>query len=154
MDARTHPRRALSVPVELECHARNCHLVGRVKNISAGGMFVLAPAGVKTGWQFDICMKLPAWKDEQHVNATVQRVASNGFGLQFLLDGDAQQILEDILLPNWDGNNVYEGLIIFAARESIVTLSEWLRLTSLVCNQYRHCARGHNLSQPEKEYEH
>jgi len=45
---------------------------------------------------------------------------------------------------------MYEGLIIFAARESIVELSEWMRLTSLVCNQYRRCANGRKLSQRRK----
>jgi hypothetical protein len=48
-------------------------------------------------------------------------------------------------MPKWDGNNVYEGLIIFAEREDITDLSEWLRLTSLVCNQYRRCARAQRL---------
>ncbi|GEM_PF-6046696 len=52
--------------------------------------------------------------------------------------------------PEWDGQDMFEGLIIFAARESVVELSEWMRLTSLVCNQYRHCARGRCLSQGRK----
>jgi len=58
---------------------------------------------------------------------------------------------------------MYEGLIIFAERENIVDLSEWLRLTSLVwwlrltslvCNQYRRCARAQTLSKSRKTHEH
>ena len=45
---------------------------------------------------------------------------------------------------------MFEGLIIFAAVEPAVELSDWMRLTSLVCNQYRHCARGHYLSKVRK----
>ena len=61
---------------------------------------------------------------------------------------------EDVLMPKWDGDNMYEGLIIFAERENIVDLSEWLRLTSLVCNQYRRCARAQTLSKSRKTHEH
>ena len=57
-------------------------------------------------------------------------------------------------MPKWDGDNMYEGLIIFAERENIVDLSEWLRLTSLVCNQYRRCARAQTLSKSRKTHEH
>ena len=55
---------------------------------------------------------------------------------------------------HWNGDNMYEGLIIFAERENIVDLSEWLRLTSLVCNQYRRCARAQTLSKSTKKHEH
>ena len=154
MDARTYPRSRLSVPVKLHCNARNCHLMGKVKDISASGMFVIAPARAQTGWKFDVCMDFPSWKSEQYLNATVQRITSNGFGMQFQLDRHVQQMLEEVLLPNWDGDNVYEGLISFAVRESVVDFSEWLRLTSLVCNQYRRCARGHTLAQSGKKPEH
>ncbi len=146
MDARSYPRSQLSVPVDLHCTSRNCHLQGKIQDISAGGMFVMAPARARTGWQFDICMKFPSWKEAQHINAIVRRVAANGVGLQFLLDDNARQMLEEILLPDWDGDNVYEGLIIFAVRDSIVDFSQWLRLTSLVCNQYRRYARAHRLT--------
>jgi hypothetical protein len=154
MDARTYPRRKLSVPVKLHCNDRNCHLQGRAKDISANGMFVIAPVRVQTGWQFDICMSSPGWENEQHINATVQRITGYGFALRFLLDSASQQILEDILQPNWDGDNVYEGLMIFAERENVVDFSEWLRLTSLVCNQYRRCARARTLSKSNKTHEH
>jgi len=154
MDARTYPRSRLSIAVDLHCSARNCHLQGKIQDISAGGMFVIAPTRVQTGWQFDTCMKLPIWKEAQHINAIVRRIAGNGFALQFLVDGGVQKMLEEMLLPDWDGDNVYEGLIIFAARETADDFAEWLRLTSLVCNQYRRYARAHTWSQGQKTYKH
>lgn len=46
--------------------------------------------------------------------------ARNGFGLQFFRNSTVEQMLEYVLPSNWDGCNVYEGLIIFAVTESIV----------------------------------
>ncbi|HHJ17245.1 MAG TPA: hypothetical protein ENJ80_11160 [Gammaproteobacteria bacterium] len=68
-------------------------------------------------------------------------------GLRLRLDGGVSQMSEDTLLPKWDGEDVFEGMLIFAAQENPADFSEWLRLTSLVCNQYRRCARAHTLSQ-------
>ncbi len=45
---------------------------------------------------------------------------------------------------------MFEGLIIFSTGESVIELSEWMRLTSLVCNQYRKCARARCLLQAGK----
>ncbi len=154
MNSRTHTRHNLSMKVALYCKIKNCHLQGQVRDISTGGMFIMAPAPrAQTGWRFDISMHFPSWKNEQHINATVNRVTSHGFALQFLLDTVTQQMLEDVLLPNWDGNNVYEGMVLFAEREHIVDFSEWLRLTSLVCNQYRQCARARALTQGMKTHQ-
>jgi len=154
MDARSHPRRALSIPVKLHCNARNCHLQGRIKDISTDGMFVVAPVRVQTGWQFDIYPNSTGQANEQHIQATVQRITGYGFALRFLTDAASRQLLEQLVQPSWDGNNMYEGLMIFAERENVVDFSEWLRLTSLVCNQYRRCARARTLSQSAKGHEH
>lgn len=127
---------------------------GRVRDISTGGMFVLAPSPrAQAGWEFDIRMKFPSWKNEQRINATVRRITHYGFALQFVLDTATHQLLEDVLLPNWDGNNIYEGLILFSELENTVSFSQWLRLTSLVCNEYRQCARAHTLTQGMKSYQ-
>jgi hypothetical protein len=160
MDARIYPRSRLAVPVDLYSNAKNCHLHGKVQDVSVGGMFVQAPAcfcvqtGVQEGWQFDLRMIVPGHSKEQHLNAAVRRTTVNGFGLQFQLGNGAQQMVEDLLLPNWDGNNVCEGLIIFASRESIVDFSEWLRLTSRVCNQYRRYARAQDFSKRRGKHKH
>jgi len=44
-------------------------------------MFVIAPARAQTGWQFDICMNFPSWKNEQRIAATVRRIPGYGFAL-------------------------------------------------------------------------
>ena len=52
------------------------------------------------------------------------------------------RLLEDIIWPKWDGEQLFEGLLIVAPHEDIVDLADWMRLTSLLCNQYRRlCCR-------------
>jgi hypothetical protein len=70
--------------------------------------------------------------------ARIIRTSNSGFALKFgdIADSD-NRVLDMLTKPQWDGRNVFDGLLIAAAREHVMSLSECLRLTSVVCNDYR-----------------
>ena len=81
--------------------------------------------------------------------AQVARVATNGFALQFnQLDEYKMRTLEHLIWPKWDGKQLFEGLLIVAPRTDIDDLAGWMRLTSLLCHQYRRLCSKNNDRHP------
>jgi len=147
MDARVHPRTRLSVPVQLYCNRRNSYHNRKTGNISPGGLFINGSPCGSMGSEFDIFMECVETDDPLRVRAQITRVAHNGFGMQFTgIDSCQIRLLEKVIQPDWDGRDPFEGLLIFAAREEVTDLADWLRLTSLVCNQYQRFALSQSRS--------
>jgi len=48
------------------------------------------------------------------------------------LQPERRERLEQIVWPSWDGSNLLDGLILMAGRYGAASLSDWLRLTSLL----------------------
>ena len=143
MDARRHSRTRVSVPVQLYCPRRNSYHDRKTGDISPGGLFVNgSPCGV-AGSEFNVFVDCAGTEDPLCLKTQIARVAPKGFGMQFTgLSSSQIMLLEKVIQPDWDGKDPLEGLMIFAVREHVVDLADWLRLTSLVCGEYQRRARA------------
>jgi hypothetical protein len=56
--------------------------------------------------------------------------------------------LENVIWPKWDGRELFEGLLIVAPHENIVDLAGWMRLTSLLCKEYRRLCWKNHINHP------
>lgn len=141
MEARAHPRLNLRLNTELVCvSSRTCHR-RQVQNISMGGLFIAGDACTRPGMEVSVVVA-PLYSEVQHsrqLPARVVRTSGSGFAVQFSdLSSKDCRLLKQLMEPEWDGKNVFEGLLIVAAREHVMSLSECLRLTSVICDRYRH----------------
>ena len=147
MEARAHPRTRLSVPVGLYCADKHTYYRRKISNISVGGLFVSGSPCGRTGTRLEVVVNpinRPLQPSDRYA-AQVVRSSISGFALQFnRLNDQKLQALEEVIWPKWDGENMFEGLLIIAAHENIVDLAGWMRLTSILCNQYRRlCGKNH-----------
>ncbi len=147
MEARAHPRTRLSVPVGLYCADKNRCYRRKINNISVGGLFVSGSPCGHSGVQLEVIVNPTerAPQSSDRYTTEVVRSSASGFALKFNhLDERKKRVLEDITWPKWDGEKLFEGLLIVAPHEDIVDLAGWMRLTSLLCNQYRRlCCKNH-----------
>lgn len=147
MEARAHPRTRLSVPVGLYCADKNTYYRRKIGNISVGGLFVAGSSCGRIGVQLEVIVNPAnqALEPSERYAAAVVRSSASGFALKFNhLDEQKKRSLEDVIWPKWDGEKLFEGLLIIAPHENIDDLAGWMRLTSLLCNQYRRlCCKNH-----------
>jgi hypothetical protein len=147
MELRAYPRTRLSLPVGLYCPDKNSYYRRKISNISMGGMFISGTSCGRNGMGLDVIVnpnnKSP--EEPERYTARIIRNSTEGFALSFNNLGKLErEMLQDIIWPRWDGKDDFEGMLIVAARENVVGLSGWLRLTSLVCNEYKRvCNRPH-----------
>jgi len=147
VEARAHPRTRLCVPVGLYCADKNRYYRRKINNISVGGLFVSGTPCGRNGSRLEVIInpanRAPEASDRY--TADVARSSASGFALKFNhLDEQKKRMLEDTIWPEWDGKELFEGLLIVAPHEDIVDLAGWMRLTSLLCNQYRRlCCKNH-----------
>jgi len=147
VEARTHPRSRLSVPVGLYCADKNKYYRRKINNISVGGLFVSGTPCARNGTRLEVIVN-PARRAQEasdRFTAEVVRSSASGFALKFNhLDKRKIRMLDDIIWPEWDGEELFESLLIVARHEDIVDLAGWMRLTSVLCNQYRRlCCKNH-----------
>lgn len=140
MEARAHPRSSLQLKTELVCLNTQAHYQRCIRNISMGGLFVSGSPCGNAGMEVSLFvtpMNKPV-EDSKRFPARIIRTSNSGFALKFGEIGDSDSHILDMLTkPKWDGKNVFDGLLIAAAHEHVMSLSECLRLTSVVCNDYR-----------------
>lgn len=140
MEARAHPRSSLQLKTELVCLNTQEHYQRYIRNISMGGLFVSGTPCGNTGMEVSLFvtpLNKPV-EESKRFPARIIRTSNSGFALKFGDIGDSDnRILDMLTKPQWDGKNVFEGLLIAAAREHVMSLSECLRLTSVICNNYR-----------------
>jgi hypothetical protein len=147
VEARAHPRTRLSVPVGLYCADKKRYYRRKINNISVGGLFVSGSPCGRTGTQLEVIVNPVnrALQPSDRYTARIVRSSVSGFAMQFShLDAQKTGALEEVIWPKWDGENMFEGLLIIAPHEDIVDLAGWMRLTSILCNQYRRlCCKNH-----------
>jgi len=147
VEARTHPRSRLSVPVGLYCADKNRYYRRKINNISVGGLFVSGTPCARNGTRLEVIINPANRAQEAFVRYTaeVARTSASDFALKFNhLDEQEKRLLEDIIWPKWNGKELFEGLLIVAPHEDIVDLAGWMRLIFVLCNQYRRlCCKNH-----------
>lgn len=73
-----------------------------------------------------------------HLDARVIRVEGDGVDCEFAGNSPATlEVLDALLSPKWDGQNLLEGVITFAPWYHDTNLASWMRLTSLVSDWRR-----------------
>lgn len=140
MEARAHPRSSLRLKTELVCLDTQARYQRYVRNISMGGLFISGSPCGNPGVEVSLLVVPMDKKIQQSRSfpASIVRTSNSGFALKFGAIGDSDgRILEMLTHPQWDGKNVIDGFLIAASHEQVISLSECLRLTSLVCNEYR-----------------
>ncbi len=140
MEARAHPRSSLALKTELVCLNTQVHYQRCIRNISMGGLFVSGTPCGNTGLEVSLFvtpMNKPV-EESKRFPARIIRTSNSGFAIKFGdIDDRDTRILDMLTKPQWDGKNLFDGLLIAAAHEHVMSLSECLRLTSVVCNDYR-----------------
>jgi hypothetical protein len=133
--------------VGLYCADKHTYYRRKINNISAGGLFISGSSCGRSGIQLEVVVNPanPAQETSERYSAEVVRSSVSGFALKFNhLNEQKKRALEDVIWPKWDGEKLFEGLLIVAPHEDIVDLAGWMRLTSLLCNQYRRlCCKNH-----------
>jgi len=154
MELRTHPRTRLKLPVGLYCADKNTYYRRKIGNISLGGMFISGTSCGQKGVNLDVMVNPgnTSPHESESYPAQVVRKSSDGFALRFNPMNEAERrMLQDVIWPEWDGKDNFEGMLIVATRENVDGLSGWLRLTSLICNQYkRACFQRHSIENLRK----
>jgi len=105
-----------------------------------GGIFISGTPCGNTGREVSLFvtpMNKPV-EESKCFPACIIRTSNSGFALEFnAIDDNDSRILDMLTKPQWDGRNVIDGLLIAASHSHVMSLSECLRLTSVVCNGYR-----------------
>lgn len=85
-DKRSHPRVPLSADVTCEVSA-GVSILGRVKDISVGGMYIESETPVTFGTEVSIVLRLPNTKGDARLPGIIRWIKPGGFGVQFGLMG-------------------------------------------------------------------
>lgn len=96
-DKRRTPRVSISAGVWVAWHASGTRYVSRVRDISAGGLFVSTPSPVPVGTQVNLLFSLP--EGEVKAQAVVRNsVAGEGMGVEFVqMEGASRERLYEVL---------------------------------------------------------
>lgn len=136
-EARNHQRIAFRMAVDLfrpqDANPQRCH----TRDIAYGGLFAVGARDMAPGQT----VRLAVGSDNGgglHLDGRVVRVGGNGAGFQFVGNSPASlEVLRTMLTPNWDGENLLEGVVRMAPWYRESNLAGWMRLTSLVSDWHR-----------------
>jgi len=140
MDARAHPRITVRLKIELVCPDQNNSDHRLTTNVSLGGIYVAGSPCGNIGTPLAVVIT-PIHRPQEcsaPFPSTVVRSTPGGFALRF--DSMSQQQADELqcmIRPRWDGENIFEGLLIAASQENVTELSDCLRLSSVVCDRFR-----------------
>ena len=144
MELRACARANLALPVEFGPSRRPASRRGHTRNIGIGGLFIAAAPDMHCGEELEITLHLPRQARVVSLRCQVARTARNGFAARFAgLDGSQRRLLQALVNPEWDGKDVFEGLLLATAWQPASDLPGMLRLASVVGNQYRRLCNGH-----------
>lgn len=144
MDARAHPRTNLRLHAITGVPGTGTRSRVTVENISLGGLFVRGVAGPPVGKQLQVAIGATTLAASQAIPLDAHSVRSNsrGFALHFdTIDSHSASLIEKLMHPDWDGRNLFDGLLIAATHEQLDSLAQCLQLSSVISGRYRnHCS--------------
>lgn len=136
-EARKHPRVDYRLAVDLYCADDGTQHHCYTQNIGLGGMYALGLLGVRPG----ASARVSFGREDQgalQILGLVTRVGADGAGLAF--SGNvptAINTLDELLQPDWDGENLLEGVMRIAPWYRNNDLAGWMRLTTMVSDWQR-----------------
>ncbi len=144
MELRACARANLALPVEFKPSRLATSRYGHTRNIGTGGLFIAAAPDLHCGEELEITLHLPRQGRVACLRCQVARTARNGFAARFSgLDGSQRRLLQALANCEWDGRDLFEGLLLATTWQPASDLPQMLRLASVVANQYRRLCNGH-----------
>jgi hypothetical protein len=136
-DVRQHPRAAYRLAVDLYCGEdetwHHCHTA----NIGRGGLFAIGVLCLRPGDNVRVSLGRRQ-RGALQLHSQVARVSQVGAGLAFGGNGQAKmEMLAELLSPDWDGENLLEGVIKIGPWYRDEDLAGWMRMTSMLSDWQR-----------------
>jgi len=136
-EARKHPRIPFRFAINLFGAAARQPEPCVSSNISRGGLFANGVVRFRDGEP--VRLVIGADQSERlHLDARVARTDGAGLACEFVGNSPASlEVLDALLSPTWDGENLLDGVMRFAPWYHDEGLAGWMRLTSLVSDWRR-----------------
>ena len=136
-DARHHQRIAYHLPVDIYCGPQEERRECKTRDIGLGGFFAVGATCVRENDKVHVELG-PNDGDKLHLSGRVARISHGGAGLQFVGNSPATlEVLRALLVPDWDGGNLLDGVVKIAPWYRENDLAGWMRLTSIVSDWRR-----------------
>ena len=136
-DNRQHPRAAYRLAVDLYCGQdeewHHCH----TSNIGLGGLFAIGVSCLRPGDHVRVSLGRRQ-RGALQLDSQVARVSQVGAGLAFGGNGQTKmEMLAQLLSPDWDGENLLEGMIKIGPWYRDEDLAGWMRMMSMLSDWQR-----------------
>lgn len=136
-EARNHHRVNFRLPVNLFKQSATESQVCLSRDIGYGGLYAEGAQAFEQGESLRLVIA-PDSGDALHLDGRVVRRSSSGIGCEFVGNSPASmEVLQALLSPTWDGENLLDGVVSFAPWYRDNDLAGWMRLTSLVSDWQR-----------------
>lgn len=136
MNQRSYPRTEFKTAAALRCPTRNISYGGVTHDIGTGGLCI---SGLSRMHEPDeLSVVLPLRGREVQIPCRVAWTDKMMIGVQFVdMTPSHNVILKDLIDPSWDGDNLLEGLMLLSQYLAADSLSDWLRITSMLEKHFR-----------------
>jgi hypothetical protein len=136
-EARKYPRIPFRMLVDVYDESTTQPSTYQTRDIGLDGLFALKMLGRRPGQRIHLSLGGPH-RNGLHLNAEVSELTADGAAIVFVDNSAATlEMLETLLAPKWDGNNLLEGVVGMAPWDDSRNLAGWMRLTSLVSDWHR-----------------
>ena len=136
-ESRYHPRTAFRFALNLFRSNDRQSVTCVSHDICRGGLFAAGVHGFRENEPVRVVIG-PDRADALHLNARVVRTENHGLACEFVDNSPASlEVLDALLTPTWDGENLLDGVMRFAPWGRHDDLAGWMRLTSLVSDWQR-----------------
>jgi hypothetical protein len=138
-DMRACPRIKYKLEIDLFCERKGSNRQCYTHNVCNDGMFVVGVLCLRPGDTVNVALG-DRDKGALELDCIVNRVTLDGVGVKFT--GNSAQkmaMLRELLTPEWDGRNLWDGMIKLAPWCESTDFSDWMRLTSLLSHWQHSC---------------
>lgn len=138
-DMRACPRIKYKLEIDLFSERKARHRQCYTQNICNNGMFVVGVLCLRPGDTVNVALG-DREKGALELDCIVNRVALDGVGVNFIGNSAKKmKLLRELLTPDWDGQNLWDGMIKLAPWCDSSDFSDWMRLTSLLSHWQHNC---------------
>lgn len=119
------------LPVQIECPERGQQWKGHTKTLGLDGLFIERA----TCFLIDSTVKLHLIESDSilEFSGKIRSIEKNGSDIQFdTLTPSQQQVIENILHPDWQCGELLDCLLVVSRHISMQTLSDVVRVTTLL----------------------
>lgn len=148
MEARANQRVRLDLPVGMFAAGQPDIVKRHTGDISTGGLYVKGASWGRTGMDIEIVIDPDGvgGSSAKPITGEIVRQGANGFAVRFkYLGAEHIRQLEELIWPEWNGENLFDGMMILIMREQVTDLASWMRLTSILCRYYKRLCSSRSL---------